>query len=121
MYTDLTYLREITRNNKDVIEVTINKFSASIPESLSKIKKGLISEDWDTVGAEAHKLLSSVGILRIKKMEKLVRTIETYCKEREHLWEVPKMVDEVKEISRYVLMELAEVKATLESPKSVKS
>lgn len=121
MYTDLTYLRGITRNNDDVIRMTIDKFLASIPASSDNMKKALLSEDWDSLGAEAHKLLSSVGILKIKKMETLVRNLESNCKERAHLEVVPDMVKEVREISSQVVRELEEIKKADETAsKSVK-
>lgn len=121
MYTDLTYLRGITRNNDDVVRITIDKFLASIPVSSANMKKALLSEDWDSLGAEAHKLLSSVGILKITKMETLVRNLEYNCKEREHLDQIPNMVKEVREISRLVVMELEEIKqADSITSKSVK-
>ena len=119
MYTDLSYLRQITRNNYEIINITIGKFLTNIPEASQKMKAALRSEDWDTIGSEAHKLLSSIGILQIKKMEGLVRRLESNCKDREHLGEVPKMVDEVKEISCYVVKELEEIKIDLERDPTV--
>lgn len=120
MYTDLSYLRQITKNNYEVIILTIDKFTVSIPQSISNIKKAQRIEDYDTIGSEAHKLLSSVGILKIDKMEKLVRRLESNCKDKENLEEVPGLVDEVKEKSRYVIKELEGIRAGLEKdPASV--
>lgn len=112
MYTDLTFLRGIARNNDDVIRITIDKFLVSIPTTSVNMKKALQSEDWDRLGAEAHKLLSSVGILKIKKMEALVRNLESNCKERENLEEVPGMVSEAIAMLEHVVTELEGIKKT---------
>src|SRR5690606_13253109 len=121
MYTDLSYLQGITKNNHEVIRMTIEKFAVNITESMEKMDNALSREDWESIGAEAHKLLSSVGILKIKDMEGLVRNLESYCKDRVNLDKVPSMVDDVKDISQKVLSELDDIKKTeIESSHSSK-
>lgn len=121
MYTDLSYLQGITKNNHEVIRMTIEKFSVNMAETMKRMDSALSEEDWGSIGAEAHKLLSSVGILRIKDMEGLVRNLESYCKERVNLDKVPSMVEDVKDISQKVLSELEEIKKSeIESSHSSK-
>lgn len=110
MYTDLSYLQGITKNNHEVIRMTIEKFSVNMAETMNRMDNALLEEDWEKIGAEAHKLLSSVGILRIKEMEGLVRNLESYCKDRVNLDKVPSMVDDVKDISQKVMSELDDIK-----------
>lgn len=110
MYTDLSYLQGITKNNHEVIRITIEKFAVNITESMKKMDTAVSREDWESIGVEAHKLLSGVGILKIKDMEGPVRNLETYCKDRVHLDQVPSMVDEVKDIAQKVLSELEDIK-----------
>ena len=110
MYTDISYLQQITKNNQEVIKLTIDKFTVSIPEVNSKLERFLEAKDYDALGAEAHKLLSTIGILRIKQMDGLVRELEANCKERQNLTKVPAMVGEVNKLSEYVLVELEELK-----------
>jgi HPt (histidine-containing phosphotransfer) domain-containing protein len=117
MYTDISYLQQITKNNYDVIRLTIDKFTVSIPEVTTKLERFLKEQDYDALGAEAHKLLSTIGILRIKQMDGLVRELEMNCKERQNLGKVPAMVGEVNKISEYVMVELKELKQDLEKDK----
>src|SRR5690606_941610 len=121
MYTDLSYLQGITKNNHEVILMTIEKFSVNMAETMKKMDSALLEEDWGKIGAEAHKLLSSVGILGIKDMEGPVRNLESYCKEGINLDKVPSLVEDVKDISHKVLLELDDIKKSeIESSHSSK-
>lgn len=118
MYTDISYLQQITKNNHEVIRLTIDKFTVSIPEVNSKLERFLNERDYDALGAEAHKLLSTIGILRIRQMDGLVRELETNCKERQNLAKVPAMVDEVNKLSECVVVELEALRQNMEKDKN---
>ncbi len=118
MYTDISFLQQITKNNYEVIKLTIDKFTVSIPEVNSKLERFLKTKDYDALGAEAHKLLSTIGILRIKQMDGLVRELEANCKERQNLAKVPAMVEEVNKLSEYVMVELEELKQDMENDRN---
>lgn len=113
-YTDISYLQQITKNNHDIIRLTLEKYSVSIPEVISKLELFLQKKDYNALGAEAHKFLSTVSILKIKNMESLVRQLETDSKERQNLEKVPAMVGEVKKLSKFVMVELEELKVDLD-------
>lgn len=113
-YTDISYLQQITKNNYDIIRLTIDKYSVSIPDVMSKLEYALQKKDYNALGAEAHKFLSTVSILKIKTMEGLVRQLEADSKERQNLENFPAMVGEVRKLSEFVMVELEEHKIDLD-------
>lgn len=113
-YTDISYLQQITKNNYDIIRLTIEKYSVSIPDVVSKLEHALQKKDYNALGAEAHKFLSTISILKIKNLEGLVRQLETDSKERQNLEKVPAIVGEVKKLSEFVMVELEELKIDLD-------
>ena len=113
-YTDISYLQQITKNNFGIIKMTIEKYSISIPDVVSKLELALQKKDYNALGAEAHKFLSTVSILKIKNMEGLVRQLETDSKERQNLEKIPAIVGEVKKLSEFVMVELEELKMDLD-------
>ena len=48
-YTDISYLQQITKNNNDIIRVTIDKFRDSIPEVISKLERADSNKDYNTL------------------------------------------------------------------------
>ena len=113
-YTDISYLQQITKNNNNIIKLTIEKLSVSIPEVVAKLENAIQRKDYNALGAEAHKFLSTISILKIKNMEPLVRQLESNSKDRQNLDEVPAMVGEVKKLSEFVMVELEELKVDLD-------
>lgn len=110
MYSDLSFLREITQDNYEVIILTIEKFSTTIPEMVENIEKYLDKNDIKALGAEAHKLLSSAGILKINLMYNLCRSLEENCKMEINLHENPRLVEQLVAVSKKVSGELEQIK-----------
>lgn len=73
----------------DVLEL----FLHSTPVLLEEIKTQTLFENWEGVYKKAHKLKSSVGLLKMKELLKITELIEGQAKERRQLEEIPAQVN----------------------------
>ncbi|PBQ32831.1 hypothetical protein CNR22_13965 [Sphingobacteriaceae bacterium] len=79
---DLTYLKEISKGNKDFITEILDLFLTQIPEELALIEKAIEKKDFKTIRSLSHKLKSSIPMAGLdeklspilSKMEELAET-----------------------------------------------
>lgn len=72
-YTDLSYLKEMSGNDSDIIKEMIEIFIDQVSEFEQEISTHFTSRDWSSLGAIAHKAKSSV---RTMGMEELGNSLE---------------------------------------------
>jgi len=57
-------------------------FVRTSPEILTLMKEAMLNKDWETLGKQAHKFISSIGALGIEEGTTLVRKIEDNAKQK---------------------------------------
>lgn len=96
---DLSYLKEMSGNNKDIMVEMVDIFIEQNPEFTEGISNHFKNKDWAQLGAIAHKAKSSVRIMGMGELGDCLEKIEHYAKgnkkvELQNKIEVNKQLDE---------------------------
>jgi HPt (histidine-containing phosphotransfer) domain-containing protein len=78
--TDLSYLREMSGNDNDIIEEMIHIFIEQIPEFTNDISSNFEGQNWQGLGAVAHKAKSSVRTMGMEYMGDCLEQLEHFSK-----------------------------------------
>lgn len=75
-YTNLTYLKNITDGNKEVIGEIVAMFAKQVPEFVQNFNRFYQSGQFEALGKEAHKAKSSLQILGMSELEKEMKVLQ---------------------------------------------
>lgn len=78
--TDLSYLKEMSGNDKSIIEEMIEIFIDQIPEFEEEITTHFDNQDWSKLGAIAHKAKSSVRTMGMEYLGDCLEQLEHFSK-----------------------------------------
>lgn len=92
---DLSGLKEIHQNDETFIRIIKDAFISHTPSDATKMLNACNSGDWAQVSFLAHKLRSSIDILKIISIKDDIRTIEAHAKQQQHLTKLPELVQKV--------------------------
>lgn len=92
---DLSGLQEIHQNDESFIRIIKDAFINHTPSDANKMLNACNSGDWAQVGFLAHKLKSSIDILKIMSIRDDIRTIEVNAKKLVQLTELPELIQKV--------------------------
>ncbi len=95
--TDLTYMRQRTKANPDLMMEMISLYLMQTPPLISKMRLGLEKKDWNSVYESAHKLIPSFSIMGMHKdSEEAAKKIQEYSATQKHLDDIPEMVSKLE-------------------------
>lgn len=77
---DLSYLKEMSGNNKDIMVEMVEVFIEQNPEFTEGIFSHFENRQWTELGAVAHKAKSSVRIMGMDELGDCLEKIEHYSK-----------------------------------------
>ena len=77
---DLSYLKEMSGNNKDIMVEMVEIFIDQNPEFTEGISSHFENRQWTELGAVAHKAKSSVRIMGMDELGDCLEKIEHYSK-----------------------------------------
>jgi signal transduction histidine kinase/DNA-binding response OmpR family regulator len=83
--TSLPHLNKIMNGNKKAMVEMIDIFLKQLPDTTKKIEDLLQKKDWKKVHFEAHKLKSTIGIIGLEELHKLILNINEYTRELKNL------------------------------------
>ncbi|MCL6460664.1 MAG: PAS domain S-box protein [Flavobacterium micromati] len=69
---DLTYLKKITKSNPNLMIQMIELYLSQTPVLINSIKQNLISKNWITLNASAHKIIPSFAIVGMSNDHKIL-------------------------------------------------
>lgn len=78
--TDLSYLKEMSGNDKSIIEEMIEIFIEQIPEFTDEVSSNFDTRDWAGLGAIAHKAKSSVRTMGMEYIGDCLEQLEHFSK-----------------------------------------
>lgn len=111
---DLSLLNEIADGSPEFMSETIALFLEQVPELLNEIDRAVASHNWDTAGASAHKLKSTIGMFGMNGSLELIQKIEHGTKKREHLETLPELVASAKSLIGTVYSDLDQIRRNLD-------
>ena len=92
---DLSGLTEIHQNDEAFIRIIKDAFINHTPSDANKMLNACNSGDWAQVGFLAHKLKSSIDILKIMSIRDDIRVIESNAKKQTSLTGLPELIQKV--------------------------
>lgn len=81
MKTDLSYLREMSGGNKELILEMIGIFKEQVVEFAQEMDKYLDNKEYELLGKLAHKAKSSVSILGMQDLAKDLKNLENLARD----------------------------------------
>jgi len=105
---DLSYLRANSNGDEGFVLKIVQGFLKHTPEALDKMNQHLENEEWERVGAIAHRIKPSVDFIGLKSLKKIIRLIESYAKEKKNLVEIPALVQKINEVCGRAMQQMRE-------------
>lgn len=112
---DLTLLNEIADGSSEFLVETIDLFLQQVPELLGEIEEGIQNQDWDTAGASAHKLKSTLGMFGMNDSLEMMQEIELGAKKREGLDGLSGKISEAKSLISSTYGDIRAIKTQLQN------
>ncbi|MHA6249223.1 PAS domain-containing hybrid sensor histidine kinase/response regulator [Pontibacter sp. CAU 1760] len=105
---DLSILNKMSRGNEKFILRTKQLFVATVPPSVAEMQAHFTAQNWEGVGATAHKLKSTIDTMRIESLKEVVRQIETNAKNQTDMQKMKQDIDFLEKILAQVVVQLQE-------------
>jgi CheY-like chemotaxis protein len=108
-YIDLTYLNQRTKSNPKLMMEMISLYLAQTPPLIGTIKQSLEDENWQLLGAAAHKIIPSFSIMGISSdFENLAKKIQEFATVQEKNEEIHDLVLQLEHVCLQACIELEE-------------
>jgi PAS domain S-box-containing protein len=108
-HTDLTYLDQRTKSNKDLMREMIFLYLEQTPPLIISMRQSLHEKDWQTLHACVHKMIPSFSIVGINKdFETMAKKVQEFAIAQELTDEIHQMVDKLEEVCTQACIELKE-------------
>jgi HPt (histidine-containing phosphotransfer) domain-containing protein len=102
---DLGYLSESVGDDEDFYKM-LAIFTESTPKILSELNESYITNDMRGVADSAHKLKSTIDILRINELQDQIRRIDRLPHVIENKNELPQIISHIMDVMHRVLWEI---------------
>ncbi len=76
MRTDMRYLQDISRGNKEIINEMIDIFVEQVAEVSEAMDNALVKNDYAALGSLAHKAKVSISIMGMKELAEDLKKLE---------------------------------------------
>ncbi|MFK5959513.1 MAG: ATP-binding protein [Lutibacter sp.] len=105
-YIDLTFLKEETQNESDILGMLIESFINDVDEFLEILDKGFKDKNWKILHEAAHKIKPSIKMFGISKLESIIHTLVVQFREEKELGRVEEPIEICKSVLQHVKDEL---------------
>lgn len=114
MKTDLTYLREMSGGNKELILEMIDIFRSQVIEFSEGMDNHLTNKEYEKLGKLAHKAKSSISIMGLSELATLLKSLELMACAGTDVEKYPAIIERFKSETLEAVYELNEVTKNLE-------
>ena len=114
MIVDLSYLREMSGGNKELILEMMSIFTSQVEEFSKELDKLLNEGQYEVLGKLAHKAKSSVSIMGLNDLAGRLKDLENSAAERKNIESYGSIVDNFKQTTEEAVKELEIVKQNLD-------
>lgn len=95
---DLTYLKEMSSGDKNLMIEVLDIYLEQVPEFISEFHEALKKRDYIKISSIAHKAKTSVAIAGFNELALVFKRMENISKDQEHYEEVNILLGEVFKI-----------------------
>jgi HPt (histidine-containing phosphotransfer) domain-containing protein len=106
MMTDLTYLKNMSGGNEEVVKEMIGIFIEQVNEISNDMILAVKEEDWLSLSRLAHKAKSSVAIMGMSELETELKRLERIAGEGKEVETFKTLVEKFTGDSRIAIEEL---------------
>jgi HPt (histidine-containing phosphotransfer) domain-containing protein len=114
MKTDLTYLRNMSGGNKDLILEMIGIFKSQVGEFIQSMDEYYNNKEYELLGRLAHKAKSSISIMGLHELAVDLKDFENIAKAGENVEKYPYYINKFKAETEEAIEELDEVTKNLD-------
>jgi len=106
MKTDLTYLREMSGGNKDLVREMITIFNTQVKEFARDMDDLLEKKEYELLGKLAHKAKSSISIMGMNDLAVELKTLENLAREGKQREKYAGIISSFKNQTQLAVQEL---------------
>jgi HPt (histidine-containing phosphotransfer) domain-containing protein len=92
MITDLTYLKDMTDGNPELIQEMINIFTTQVNEYIGELNSLYDLKNWNGLSRIAHKAKSAAAIMGMTKLAKMMKEFELNAKDQLNVDKYPEYI-----------------------------
>lgn len=116
-YTDLTYLRSVSKGNVSFEQKMLNTFIQQSSADIQKLKQALAVEDWETMRLIAHKTKPSLQFLGLQSLQADMHLLETIAKQRSDLDKATELISNISTVIAIAIEEIKDELITFDASK----
>ncbi|MEO6903478.1 MAG: Hpt domain-containing protein [Bacteroidia bacterium] len=105
-YTDLTYLKSLSKGDDGFVKQMITIFINQTPAAIEQLEKSLISKDFLTLNAVAHKIKPSFSFVGINSLQAKLEELEKNALQQKDINSINILINEIKEVALIAVKEL---------------
>jgi HPt (histidine-containing phosphotransfer) domain-containing protein len=109
MKIDLTYLKNMSAGNKELILEMIDIFKSQVIEFNQSMDEFLVNKQYESLGRLAHKAKSSISIMGLNDLAIELKNFENLAKAGEEVEKYPAFINNFKKETAEAIVELNEV------------
>lgn len=114
MKVDLTYLKEMSGSNRELILEMIDIFNGQVVEFANDMDKLLVAKEYEKLGKLAHKAKASIAIMGLDDLSKNLKKLELMAKSGENIEEYSGLIQMFKTETQNAVAELMDVKNNMD-------
>ena len=114
MKIDLSYLRDMSGGNNELILEMISIFKSQVVEFGQNMDQLLNSKEFESLGKLAHKAKSSVSIMGLNNLAQQLKNLENSAREGINIETYAGIVDAFKQETAEAVLELDRISNNLE-------
>ena len=114
MKINLSYLKEMTGGNQELVQEMIDIFKNQVEEFSHDMEEYLNEKDYLSLSKLAHKAKSSISIMGLDDLSSDMKVLENLAKSGKETEKYPLLVDKFKKETKTAVEELDEVLQNLE-------
>ena len=115
MKIDLSYLKEMSGGNKELVIEMIDIFKEQVDEFTKGMEELLANKDYLSLGKLAHKAKSSISIMGLSELSNELKTLENLAKEGKQTEKYPELIEKFRKDTGDAIKELDKILENLES------
>jgi HPt (histidine-containing phosphotransfer) domain-containing protein len=109
MVTNLSYLKNMTDGNPDLMQELINIFISQADEYTREMQELHAQGDWQALSRLAHKAKSSVAIMGMTELSEMLKDLELFARDQKN---VDKFPDYINKFTTEINIACKELKTT---------